>query len=47
MMEKEEQLGPNLNLLCLAIRDYPLLYEDYAQLYFDAKHLEKGLNRGW
>ena len=24
-----------------------LFCENYAKLYFDAKHLEKGLNRGW
>ena len=40
--------GPNLDLLCVWQSDaVTLLSENYAKLYFDAKHLEKRLNRGW
>ena len=48
--------GLNLELLCLLQWDSAHkgncitsqdINENYAKLYFDAKHLEKGLNRGW
>ena len=39
--------GPNLDLLCVQQSGAGLFYEDYAKLYFNAKLLEKGLNRGW
>ena len=29
-----------------AIRRYPFL-ENYTMLYFDVRHLEKGLKMGW
>ena len=38
--------GPNLDLLCVQQTGAALFCENYAKLYFDAKHLEKGLNRG-
>ena len=38
---------PNLDLLCIWQSDTALFCENYAKLYFDAKYLEKGLNRGW
>ena len=38
--------GPNLDLLCIWQSDTAPFCENYAKLYFDAKHLEKGLNRG-
>ena len=39
--------GPNLDLLRVQQSDAAPFREIYANLYFDAKHLEKGLNRGW
>ena len=39
--------GPNLNLLCVQQSDAAHFRENYLKLYFDAEHLEKGLNRGW
>ena len=39
--------GPNVDLLCLWQSDAAPFCENYAKLYFDVKHLEKGLNRGW
>ena len=39
--------GPNLDHLCVWQSDTAPVYENYAKLYFDAKHLDKGLNRGW
>ena len=38
---------PNLNLLCVRQSNAASFCENYAKLYFDAKHLEKGLNKGW
>ena len=38
--------GPNLDLLCIQQSDAVPFCENYVKLYFDAKHLEKGLNRG-
>ena len=43
------QLGipcPNLGLLCIRQLDAAPFNGNYAKLYFDAKHLEKELNRG-
>ena len=40
-------IKPFSRLLCLQQSDATLLCENYAKLYFDAKHLEKGLNRRW
>ena len=40
-------LGPNLDLLNVWQTDTAHFCEDNAKLYFDAKQLEKGLNRGW
>ena len=39
--------GPNLDLFCVRQSNAVPFCENYAKLYFDAKHLEKGLNRGW
>ena len=39
--------GPNVDLLCICQSDTAPFCENYAKLYFDVKHLEKGLNRGW
>ena len=39
--------GPNLDLLCVQHSDAALFCGNYTKLYFDAKHLEKGSNRGW
>ena len=39
-------LGSNLDLLCVWQLDAALFCENYSKLYFDAKHLEKRLNRG-
>ena len=38
---------PNLDLLCVWQSDTAKVCEKYAKPYFDAKHLEKGLNRWW
>ena len=37
---------PNLDLICIQQSDSGPFCENYAKLYFVAKHLEKGLNRG-
>ena len=38
---------PNLDLLGIQqLGDAPF-WENCAKLYFDVKHLEKGLNKGW
>ena len=39
--------GPKLDLLCVQQSGAALFFENYVKLYFDAKHLEKGLNRVW
>ena len=39
--------GPNLDLLCIQLLNAAPFFRNYAKLYFDSKHLEKGLNRGW
>ena len=38
--------GPSLDLLCIQQSDAVPIHENYAKLYFDAKHFKKGLNRG-
>ena len=38
------QAGANLDLLHIQQSDAASFCENYAKLYFDAKHLEKGLN---
>ena len=38
--------GPNLDLLCVQQLGAAPIHENYAKLDFDAKHLEKRLNRG-
>ena len=38
--------GLNLNLLYVQQSDTAPFCENYAKLYSNAKHLEKGLNRG-
>ena len=47
MAEAKVFLGPNLDLLCVQQLGTAPFCENYAKFYFDAKHLEKGLNRGW
>ena len=39
--------GPNLDLLCVQQSGAATICENNSMLYFDAKHLEKGFNRGW
>ena len=39
--------GLNLGLLCIPESDACPFCENYAKLYYDTKHLEKRLNRGW
>ena len=39
--------GPNLDLLCVQQLDAAPFYENCTKHYFAAKHLEKGLDRGW
>ena len=39
--------GSNLDLLCIQQLDAAPFCENYAKLYFDGKHLEKVLNKGW
>ena len=39
-------LGSNLDLLCIWQLNAALFCENYAKPYFDAKHLEKRLNKG-
>ena len=44
--------GPNLDILCVRQSDAVAFCENYAKLYFDAKHLrlntkQKRLNKGW
>ena len=41
------QAGSNLALACVWQSDAAPFCENYTKLYFDAKHLEKRLNRGW
>ena len=38
--------GPKLGLLCVQLSGAAPICENYSMLYCDAKHLEKGLNRG-
>ena len=39
--------GHNLDLSCVRQSDAAPFCKNYAKLYFEAKHLEKGLNSGW
>ena len=39
--------GPNLDLSYICQSDAGRFCENYARLYFDAKHLETGLDRVW
>ena len=39
--------GPSVDLLCVRESDATPFRENYAKLYFDGKHIEKGLNVGW
>ena len=39
-------LGPNLDL-CVRQLDAAPFFENYAELYYDKKHLKKVQNRGW
>ena len=50
MMEEDSclivWLDHNLDLSCVWQSDAASFFENYANLYFDVKHLQKGLNRG-
>ena len=39
--------GHILDLYCVRLSHAAPFCENYTKLYFDAKHLEKGLNRRW
>ena len=39
--------GPNLDLLWVGQSDAVPFCKNYANLYYDTKHLEERLNRGW
>ena len=39
--------GPNLDILSVQQSGAATFCENYAKLYFDAKHLEEGLNTVW
>ena len=39
--------GPNIDIFCVQLLNAAPFCENYAKIYFDAKHVEKGLNRGW
>ena len=39
-------VGHILDLYCVALSNAAPFSENYIKLYFDAKHLEKGWNRG-
>ena len=41
-----EVAGHILDLYCVRLSNAELFCENYVKLYFDAKHVEKGLNRG-
>ena len=47
MFDNYGDTDPNLDLLCTWESDTGHFCEIYARLYFDVKHLEKALNRGW
>ena len=47
LKNQSEPSGPNLDLLCIWQSNAAPFCEIYAKLYFDAKHLEKELNREW
>ena len=38
--------GHILDLYCVQLSNTAPFFENYAQIYFNAKHFEKGLNRG-
>ena len=37
----------NLDKNSIRLSDPALFYKNYAKFYFDAKHLQIALNRGW
>ena len=39
--------GPNLDLFYVRLSNAVPFSENYAELYFNAKHLERGLNWEW
>ena len=41
-----QQAGHILDLYCIQLSNTAPFCENYTKLYFDAKHLEKGLNKG-
>ena len=44
ILNQKIRAGPNLDLLCVLQSDAAPFCGNYAKLYFDAKHLEKGLS---
>ena len=42
-----ELAGHILDLYCIQLLNADPFCENRAKVYFDAKHLEKGLNSGW
>ena len=40
---KYTHAGPNLDLSCVRLSNAANFCKNYATLYFDAKHLEKGI----
>ena len=47
LKNKKNSSRPDLDFLCFHHLDTAPFRENYAKLYFDTKHLEMGLNRGW
>ena len=41
-----DAVRPNLDLFCVRQTNAAPFCENYAELYFDVKHLENGLNKG-
>ena len=44
-IKKKHLAGHIIDLYCVQLSNAAPFCESYAKLYFDAKHLEKGLNR--
>ena len=47
LRNKRNSPRPDLDFLRIQYLDAAPIREYNAKLYFDTKHLEKGLNRGW
>ena len=44
-LELTDNSGHILDLCCIRLSNAAPFWENYTKLYFDEKHLEKGLNR--